>query len=154
MPKREHILLLIPYIASWIMSLPTWLTLITAPYETTWQQQLALGLLLVNLAVYYRRFRWGVMMTGGLLLLATGNLLVFTVEKSTTSFWVSVQGREAATPYMQTGPLWLLIFWIIIHLVYTLKRHPSGGNKQSVTWNNKSSLKAAGSIASRISTRK
>lgn len=123
MPKREHVLLLIPYLALWIKTLPAWITFCTTEYVATWEHLLALVLLLINLVLYYWRFRVGVMMTGGILLLTSFHLLTFGFIRSRTSVSITWMGKTGETPPIEAVAFLLLLLWIIIHLVYALKRH-------------------------------
>jgi hypothetical protein len=72
----------------------------------------ALALICANALLYWWNFKYGILLTGVILLLAMFGFIVFTPLKSLTNYGMTIAGLEISTPFM--APSMLLIFFTYI----------------------------------------
>ncbi|MBO9566912.1 MAG: hypothetical protein J7621_29340 [Niastella sp.] len=109
---------ILPFLAVCIILCYTWFTIATTDFSATWKHQLALGAAIVNLLIYFRNFKYGLIFTGVFLVLATFNFLGLLPEIAFTSYFVTIAGKEFSTPAIQTKSLLLLIGYLIVNTGY------------------------------------
>jgi hypothetical protein len=86
-------------------------------YVATWRHFLALGLIIFNVILYFVRFRVAIALTGVTLLLATFNLLAFSVVIRT--FQLKLFG--VLTPEVQLISLLLLIVYCVLNFDFLVE---------------------------------
>lgn len=118
--NKMKIVRLIPFIILWILLITTWISIWKGNYIGTLKHQIALMMLIINLVVYFFRFKLSLMLTGLILILLTFNLIAVSFRIEATSFYFGIGGIELSTPYIQGWSLLLLILYLCINLNYVL----------------------------------
>ena len=90
----------------------TWYVFITGGAYPTIKHEVALGVILINLPLYFFRYRIALFFTAAILLLATFNLLAFFPTITTSSFGLG----PISTPELQWSSLLLLIVFYVVNL--------------------------------------
>jgi hypothetical protein len=72
----------------------------------------ALALICANALLYLVNFKYGILLTGIIVLLAIFGVVVFTPLKSLTNYGITIFGIEISTPFM--APPMLLIFLLYV----------------------------------------
>lgn len=124
--KKSNILRIVPFIVLGIILFYTWWLLITTEYSATIKHQIALGLFLINLMLYFFNFKYAVFITGIILLLTTFNLLAFFPELVSSSYFIKIAGKEFSTPSMQGKSLLLMIFYLILNTGFLIDLFKKG----------------------------
>jgi hypothetical protein len=109
--KRRKLIAALPFIAVCVIMLYTWIEFATNMYLPTWRQYLALALVIVNVVVYFVRFRQAILLTGIILALATVNLLCFFAIIQTS--WITI--GSVSTPGIQLWSLLILGGWFAVN---------------------------------------
>ena len=124
--KKTKLLRLIPFIILCIMLIFTWNEIITVGHVGRYRHLIAASLFVINIFLYFFSFRYGVLLTGITLLLATFNLAAITYEIRSRAFFITIAGVEISTPYIQPLSLLVLIVFLVINLKYLInsfKKH-------------------------------
>jgi hypothetical protein len=111
---------LTPFLVIAIILSYTWYVIITNEFFATTKHQIALGIFVVNIAVYFIKFKYGVLLTGLFLILATFNLLALFPEIIYSSFFLGIRGKGFSTPSIQGKSLLLFIFYLILNARYLM----------------------------------
>lgn len=112
--KNKRIILWAPFIILGLIVLYTWFKILTTEYFATLKHQIALGLFLLNFVLYTFRFKYGVLLTGVILVLATFNQIAIYPDIESTSFFIKIAGAEFATPSIQWKTFFLFILYLFI----------------------------------------
>ena len=124
--KKTKLLRLVPFIILCIMLIFTWNEIITVSHVGRYRHLIAASLFVINIFLYFFSFRYGVLLTGITLLLATFNLAAITYEIRSRAFFITIAGVEISTPYIQPLSLLVLIVFLVINLKYLInsfKKH-------------------------------
>jgi hypothetical protein len=97
-----------------------WYVIIATEYCATLRHKTGLVLCLINLIVYFFRFKWGIFLTGGMLILSTLNFLAFFPDIASSSFFIKIGGKRFETPSIQGKSLLLLINYFIFNTRYLI----------------------------------
>ena len=103
-----------------IILIYTWYIILTTEYFATTRHIIALALWAINGLLYFLRFRYAVVLTGIILVLATFNLLAFFPDIVYTSYFVTIGRAKISTPSIQWQPLLILIFYCIVNYSFLI----------------------------------
>lgn len=118
--RKQIVLRILPFVILCILTIATWRGLLAGGYIATTKHISALVLIIINLVAYFLSLRISVLFTGVILLLATFNILAFSVVVSSSSFFITFGGRELETPYIQPRSLFLFTLFLLLNLKYLL----------------------------------
>jgi hypothetical protein len=107
-----------PFLLTGIILIYTWYIILTTEYFATTRHVIALILFGINALLYFLRFRYAILLTGVILILATLNLLAFFPDITSTSYFVKIGNVEIGTPSIQWQPLLILIFYCIVNFSF------------------------------------
>ncbi len=130
--KQISILRVTPFLILSIILAYTWYIILTTEYFSTIRHIIALVLFLGNLLLYFFRFRYAVLLTGAILILATFNLLAFFPDIMSTSYFIKIGSVEIATPSIQWKPLLLLVFYCIVNFNFLINLYLDFKEKKKV----------------------
>ena len=108
---KQKILLLIPLIIIAGLLIYSFTIFINTGYILTWRHDLAFGLFLVLITLFFKKFRIAVVATGLYLIIGTCNLLTMTQEVRTS--WFTIFSLE--TPHINLLSLGLFCFYFILN---------------------------------------
>lgn len=111
---------LIPFVLLGVIIIFTWVNIFTTDYFATVKHQLALVMVCLNFGIYFVNFRYGVLTTGIILLLAVFNLLAFFPSTVTATSFVKFGNTEVDLPSIQPNSLLLLLIFLIIDLKFLI----------------------------------
>jgi hypothetical protein len=111
----KKLIRLSPFIILVIILIITWYKFLTHQNVPVAEHYWALGLICVNIALYFIRFVYGIILTGVILCLGLFGLIVFSPLKSVTYYGVTVSGTEIRTPYIAPTILILLLIYIAVN---------------------------------------
>jgi len=115
--NKTRILQLLPFVLIGLILCYTWYVIATTEHFATIKHQVALGLFLITLAVYFIKFSYGVVLTGLILILAIFNVIALFPNLVTSSYFITIKGKEITTPAIQWKSL--LIFILFLALDFT-----------------------------------
>jgi len=101
----------LPYCITAALLLYCWVNILVTDNAATLKHYAALILMLANGIVYFKSYKWAVLFTGVVLLLATVNLLSFYV--ATQTFWFGIAGVQM--PEIQYWSLLLFVVYAVIN---------------------------------------
>lgn len=113
--KKHKIIGSIPFISICIIISFSWFEIITTEYAATWRHYTALILVLINMIIYFIRYKQAVIFTGIIFILATFNLLSFFMVVRTSSLGINIGASKISTPEIQLLSLTLLTIYCIIN---------------------------------------
>ncbi|MRG44198.1 hypothetical protein GFS24_03685 [Chitinophaga sp. SYP-B3965] len=96
----------------------TWIEIFPVAQYATIRHFIALALVILNLGLYFFSFRYAVLMTGVILLLATFDLAAFTNQVKSDAFYITIAGLEISTPFIQGWSLLILIIFLILNFKF------------------------------------
>lgn len=108
---KKRIVSSIPFLIISLIVLYTWFQIITTEYIATWRHYVALALVVINVGLYFVRYKQAVLLTGIILILATVNLLSFFTIIQTSG--LTIMG--VSTPEIQLKSLLLLVIYCAIN---------------------------------------
>jgi|GEM_PF-3557669 len=111
----KKILRLSPFIVLCSILVVTWYKVIIQGYPGTIEYYLASGLVVLNLLIYFVRFRYGIMLTGILLSVGLLGILSFYPVKMQTYFGVTIGTVEIRTPDMEISFLLILLLYLVVN---------------------------------------
>jgi len=109
--SKKEVIPIIPFIFLTVILSNTWFIIATTNYFATIKHYLGLGLFLMVTLLYAFRWKYGVILTGIFLILASFNVIaIFPVIKS-SSYFIKIGEVDIATPFIQWKALLLLILF-------------------------------------------
>jgi len=117
--KVQKLLRLAPFLIVCIMMIFTWNEIVLS-HVGRYRHLIAAFLFVINIVLYFFSFRYGVLLTGITLLLATFDLAAITYEIRSDAFFVAMAGLEISTPYIQPWSLLVLVVFLVINLKYLI----------------------------------
>lgn len=109
-----------PFLIVGVILVYTWYIILTTEYFATTRHIIALVLWGINGLLYFLRFRYAIILTGVILILATFNLLAFFPEIAYSSYFVTIGGIKISTPNIQWWPLLILIFYCCVNYSFLI----------------------------------
>jgi len=91
----------------------TWYIIMTTDYFATLKHQVAIGLFLAALILYFIKFKYGIIFTGLFFILATFNAIVIFPVIISSSYFVKIGDTEISTPSIQWKSFLLLILFFV-----------------------------------------
>jgi hypothetical protein len=118
---KLKLLRILPFAILFVITAYAWLQFLTTIYFPTLRHHVALALIIINFILYFFRYKFAVLFTGLILILATFNIIAFLPVITTTSFSARLNTSEAHAPAIQFTSLLLLIAYLVINakFVYT-----------------------------------
>lgn len=114
MSRITLIIISIPFIILLGIISSTWVNILTTDYFATPKHYAALGAGFFNAVLYLYRYKYAVLITGLILILATFNQLALFPSIESTSYSITIRGNELSTPSIQVKSLMLLIVYLIL----------------------------------------
>lgn len=108
---KKKIINVIPYLIAALVLLYCWINIIVTDNAATLRHYITLVLMLANSILYFKSYKWAVLFTGVILLLATVNLL--TLYAATQTFYIAIAGVQM--PEIQYWSLLLLVVYGVIN---------------------------------------
>jgi hypothetical protein len=93
----------------------TWYIIATTDYLAMMRHVFAIVFFAGNLLLYFIRWKYAILLTGVILVLATFNLLAFFPDVMFTAYFVKIGSVKIATPSIDWKSLLLLIFYCIVN---------------------------------------
>lgn len=107
---------ILPFAILLIFTIITWYDIFAITHVATIRHLVNGGLVIINIIVCFFSLRFGVLLTGVSLLLATINLSAFTATIVTQQFWFG----PIPFPIFQPIALLLLVIFLVFNLKYLL----------------------------------
>lgn len=120
MIQKQKLIVSIPYIIVLAILLYTWTKILTIDYFATLKHEIGLGACLLNLLLYFFRYKYAVIFTGVILVLATFNQLALFPDIESASFFIKIAGKELSTPNIQWKSMLILILYLILVFSFRL----------------------------------
>lgn len=120
MTIRKKIILLIPFCLECIFVIYSCYIFATTEYFISIKHLIGFLLVFGNSFVYFKIFKYGLIITGFTLLLATFNAISLFPEISYFSYFINLAGLKISTPNIQGYSLLLLFIYAIITWKYFL----------------------------------
>ena len=118
--ENKKILHSIPFLIICIILVYTWYIIISLNYPSTLKQQIGLGIAIINLLLYLIHFKYGIIVTGLLLLLATFDFIVLFPIVTSYGYFIHIAGIEIKTPSIEWRSLLLTILYFIFNTGYLI----------------------------------
>lgn len=112
---KNKIISAIPFFIISIITLYTCFEIIATDYIATVKHYVAFILILINGVSYFIRYKFSIILTGIILVLATFNLLSCYTVTQTSSVGVNLGSTQLKTPEIQLWSLLILVFYCIIN---------------------------------------
>lgn len=91
----------------------TWFIIMTTDYFATIKHQIGLGAFLVVVAFYFFKFKYGIILTGIFLILASFNAIAIFPVIISSSYFIKIGDVEITTPSIQWKSVLLLVLFFI-----------------------------------------
>ena len=117
---NKKFLYAIPFFIICIILIYTWYIIISLNYPPTLKQQIGLGISIINLLLYLMRFKYGIILTGLLLLLATFDCIVLFPIVTSYGYFIHIGAIEIKTPAIEWRSLLLAILYFIFNTTYLI----------------------------------
>lgn len=112
---KNKVISALPFFIISIITLYTCFEIITTDYIATIKHYITFILIAINGIIYFVRYKFSVILTGIILVLATFNLLSFYTVTQTSSVGVNLGSTQLKTPEIQLWSLLILVFYCIIN---------------------------------------
>jgi hypothetical protein len=103
---------LIPFIILCFIVFNTWILFLTTDYIANWRHYILLALLLINIVLYFTRFKQALLLTGVILILCTFYLL--PPFKALESSFINI--GQVSIPWIEYWSFLILIIYFAINL--------------------------------------
>lgn len=110
---KKKIISIIPFFIATVFLLYCWEKIIAGENGITFRYTITLVLMVANAVLYFTNYKWAILLTGIILLLASSNLLSFYVATDTINF--TVFGIQ--TPDIQYWSFLQLIIYGVINYI-------------------------------------
>jgi uncharacterized membrane protein len=91
----------------------TWYIIMTTDYFATLKHQVAMGLFLAALILYFIKFKYGIIFTGVFFILGTFNGIAIFPTTISSSYFVKIGDTEISTPTIQWKSFLLLVLFFV-----------------------------------------
>lgn len=108
----------------------TWYIIMTTDYFATLKHQIAIGLFLLTLILYFIRFKYGIIFTGIILILSTFNAIAIFPVIISSSYFIRIGDTEISTPSIQWKSFLLLITFFVCTGGYLSDLYAAYKNKE------------------------
>lgn len=108
----------------------TWYIIMTTDYFATLKHQVAMGLFLVTLILYFVRFKYGIIFTGIFFILATFNAIAIFPVIISSSYFIKIGNIEISTPSIQWKSFLLLTLFFVCTGKYLNNLYTEYKNKE------------------------
>lgn len=115
--RLKKILRLLPFAILLVFTIVNWYDILAITHVAKIRHLINGGLVITNIIVYFFSLRYGVLLTGITLLLATINLGAFTTSIVTNQFWLG----PITFPVFQPIALLLLAVFLVFNLKYLIQ---------------------------------
>lgn len=115
---NKRLVPLIPFLLITAIMIYTWSNLLFGDYIIQVAQWLGLGFYFLTLFIYFGNFKYGTLMTGVTLFIATFNVISFFADIMYISFGAGFGDNNIYTPGIQPFSLLILILYIIINFSF------------------------------------
>ncbi len=112
---QNKIISAIPFFTISIITLYTCFEIIATDYIATVKHYVAFILILINGVSYFIQYKFSIILTGIILILATVNLLSFYTVTQTSSVGINLGNIQIRTPEIQLWSLLILLLYSIIN---------------------------------------
>jgi hypothetical protein len=113
MHSIKKIFSIVPFLVASVVISFNWYVLIVEGYFLTSKHIFALVLIVLNLMVYFWRYKLALLLTGVILFLSTFDLISFTVTVTRNSYFVRIGSLKISTPSVNLISLFLLALFVI-----------------------------------------
>jgi hypothetical protein len=117
---KQKLLRLVPFFILFIILIFAWKEMLTVTHVARIRHLIAASLFVINIVLYFFSFRYGTLLTGIILFLATFNLAAITCTIWAKAYFIIIAGLEISTPYIQPWSLLVLIVFLVINLKYLI----------------------------------
>lgn len=115
---KFRLIRIIPFVIVYIIMTFTWVNILTTAYFATFRHQIALVLVCLNLILFFFNYKYAILFTGLILLLATFNLLAFFPSIESSAYFIRFGSKEIYAPSIQPRSFLLLILYLAINIKY------------------------------------
>jgi hypothetical protein len=115
---KNKLFTITPFVISIVVLLNTVFIIFIGNSTIMLSHYLAIVLIIINLYLYIKKYDWGIILTGIILILGTFNVIAFLTEEGTSFFFFIRVGEnkiKISTPDMQIKILLILIFYFCIN---------------------------------------
>lgn len=112
---KNKIISVIPFFIVSLITLYTWFEIISTDYTATIKNYITLILIIMNGGGYFVRYKFSILLTGLILILAIFNLLSFYTVTQTSSVGINLGNIQIRTPEIQLWSLLILLLYSIIN---------------------------------------
>ncbi len=112
---KKKVLSVIPFMVVCIIIIINWYQMIFGNYAATLKHYITLLLIITNAVWYFVKYKFSILLTGTILILATFNVLTFYAE-TTTVAWTPLIGKvQLSTPGIQGWSFLIFLGYCIIN---------------------------------------
>mgnify|MGYP001544669758 FL=1 len=115
---KSRIIRIVPFAIVCVIMAFTWVNILTTEYFATLRHQVALVLVSLNLVLFFFNYKYAILFTGLILLLATFNLLAFFPSIESSAYFIRFGSKEVYAPSIQPRSLLLLLLYLGINFKY------------------------------------
>lgn len=99
----------VPFAIICIILFTTWYKFSIHEYFPIREHYWALGFAVLNLIIYFIKFKYGVLFTGIVIVLGIFGILIFYPLKMLSNYGITIGAFDINTPYMEMS-FWLILF--------------------------------------------
>lgn len=118
--KKKEMFQSLPMIVITIVIIYTWFNILTTDYFATLKHQIALALFLINIGLYFIKFKYAIFLSGIFLLLASFNLLAIWPDIISSSYFMKIGDKEISTPEIQWNTFFILLLYLFCNATYII----------------------------------
>jgi hypothetical protein len=112
---KLKLLRILPFAILFVITAYAWLQFLTTIYFPTLRHHVALALIIINFILYFFRYKFAVLFTGLILILATFNIIAFLPVINIYRVYARLNTSEVHAPIIQSDSLLMLILYLIIN---------------------------------------
>lgn len=107
----------------------TWIIILRTDYFATIKHQIGLALFLLIVALSFYKFKYGIILTGFFLSLATFNAIAIFPDIISSSYFIKIGNTEISTPSIEWKSFLLLILFFVCSGGYLINIYAAYKNK-------------------------
>ncbi|NNV57311.1 hypothetical protein [Limnovirga soli] len=107
----------------------TWIIILRTDYFATIKHQIGLSLFLLIVALYFYKFKYGIILTGFFLSLATFNAIAIFPDIISSSYFIKIGNTEISTPSIEWKSFLLLFLFFVCSGGYLISLYSEYKNK-------------------------
>ncbi len=116
--ELNKIVKVIPFILLIIISINTWYKFFTHVNVPILEHYFAIIAVVINIILYFVKYKYGILLTGIILIFGIFGLLVFMPVKSLEYYGITISGIDINTPYLEWKIFLILLLYLVINASY------------------------------------